>query len=500
MAFNWTSGRFSDMMVLQIDHVSWAKPKNLIIDDTPIDLIWEDNTSQSIPLPLVGEYWVRKSQGRDGGYAVRTSDAFLLACIDNPNGADNYVFELFSEPLEMSSNWMRVSAGGGLPAGQFDLTGMPGFVDGLLSGSQVEFSAIVDGSAEFIFSDRTLVIKHLNWNKPFDLYVDGQPTSLSWTDNHSQRIHMVLPSTFEVIQTGGRGTIYPVETANGLVLSVADEDKGSDLYSWKIVAIPEPVASAEHIIALEVDGRSEMVFTWAPGRFTESTILLINHLSWAKPSNLIIDETPINLVWEGNTSQPIFFPLAGEYWIRKSQGRDGGYAVQTSDSFLLACIDNPNGTDNYVFELHSNPLQISSEWMRIDVSGGLPIGCFDLTGLPGFVDGFAYGSEIAFSAMIDGSEEFIFSDGYLVIKHLNWRKPSDFYIDGQSVPLSWTDNYSQQIPITLPNTFDVIQTGGRGTIYPVETANGLLLSVADEIHEADSYSWKIVAGFETPHE
>jgi hypothetical protein len=88
----------------------------------------------------------------------------------------------------------------------------------------------------------------------------------------------------------------------------------------------------------------------------------------------------------------------------KSQGRDGGYAAQTSDAFLLACIDNPNGADYYVFELYSKPLQISAEWMRINASGGLPIGCFDLTGLPGFMDGFAYGSQIEFSAMIDGSE------------------------------------------------------------------------------------------------
>jgi hypothetical protein len=496
MVFNWTSDIFRDRTVLQINHVSWAKPKNLVIDDTPIDLIWEGNTSQPIPLPLIGDYWVRKSQGRDGGYAVRTSDAFLLACVDNPNGAANYVFELSSEPSEISTDWMRVNVGGGLPTGQFDLTGMPGFVDGFLSGSQIEFSAVIDGSAEFIFSDGTLVIKHLNWNKPFDFYIDEQPASLFWTDNNSQQIPIVLPNIFEVIQTGGRGSIYPVETANGLLLSVADEDKGSDLYSWKIVAVSEPAATAEHVIGLTVDGRSEMVFTWVTGRFTKSTILLINHVSWAKPTNLIIDETPMDLIWEGNTSQPIFFSLAGEYWIRKSQGRDGGYATQTSDAFLLACIDNPNGAGNYVFELYPKPLQISAEWMRVNASGGLPIGCFDLTGLPGFVDGFAYGSQIEFSAIIDGSEEFIFSDGGLVIKHLNWRKPVDFYIDGQPVSLTWTDNYSQQIPIALPNTLEVIQTGGRGTIYPIETANGLLLSVADENHEADSYSWKIVAGLE----
>ena len=38
-----------------------------------------------------------------------------------------------------------------------------------------------------------------------------------------------------------RSTIYPVETAAGLVLSVADELKGSDLYSWKIVPLKSEV-------------------------------------------------------------------------------------------------------------------------------------------------------------------------------------------------------------------------------------------------------------------
>jgi hypothetical protein len=50
-----------------------------------------------------------------------------------------------------------------------------------------------------------------------------------------------LPDKFEVIQTYGRRTIYPVETADGLVLSVTDEDVGEDFYSWKIVAVREPL-------------------------------------------------------------------------------------------------------------------------------------------------------------------------------------------------------------------------------------------------------------------
>ena len=250
----------------------------------------------------------------------------------------------------------------------------------------------------------------------------------------------------------------------------------------------------EHIISLTIDGRSEIVFNRMADRSEDRIAMQVNHISWSKPSNLIIDNTPIDLIWEGNTSQQIPLALAGEFWVRKSQGRDGGYAIQTYEAFLLACVDNPNGADNYVFELYSGPSEISAEWMRVNANGGLPIGCFDLTGMTGFVDGLSYGSKIEFSARIDGSEEFIFSNGNLVIKHLNWNKPVDFYIDEQPVFLTWTDNYSQQIPIALPDKFRVIQTDGRRTIYPVETAAGLVLSVADENNGADLYSWKIATG------
>lgn len=244
-------------------------------------------------------------------------------------------------------------------------------------------------------------------------------------------------------------------------------------------------ASAEHVISLTVDGRSEIVFT--------GNELLVNHISWGQPTNLIVDDTEVNLIWEGNTSQPISFPLAGEYWVRKFQGRDGGYAVQTLDGFLLAAVDNPNGAGNYVFELCSEPSEISTEWMRVDANVRLPFVYFELTGMPGFVDNLPGGFEIEFSATIDGSEEFIFSNGSLVIKHLHWGRPVEFYINEEAVSLSWTNNYSQEIPIVLPDKFEVIQTYGRRTIYPVETADGLVLSVTDEGVGEDFYSWKIVA-------
>ena len=244
-------------------------------------------------------------------------------------------------------------------------------------------------------------------------------------------------------------------------------------------------ASAEHVVSLTVDGRSEIVFT--------VNGLLVNHISWGKPTNLIVDDTPVDLIWEGNTSQPISFPLAGEYWVRKLEGRDGGYAVQSLDGFLLAAVDNPNGAGNYVFELCSEPSEISAEWMRVDANGRLPFVYFELTGMPGFVDNLPGGFEIEFSATIDGSEEFIFSNGSLVIKHLSWGRPVEFYINEEAVSLSWTNNYSQEIPIVLPDKFEVVQTYGRRTIYPVETAGGLVLSVTDEDVGEDFYSWKIVA-------
>ncbi len=87
-----------------------------------------------------------------------------------------------------------------------------------------------------------------------------------------------------------------------------------------------------------------------------------------------------------------------------------------------------------------------------------------------------------------GSEEFIFSNGSLVIKHLSWSRPVEFYINEEAVSLSWTNNYSQEIPIVLPDKFEVIQTYGRRTIYPVETADGLVLSVTDEDVGEDFYS------------
>ncbi|MCK4294582.1 MAG: hypothetical protein KAY65_15385 [Planctomycetes bacterium] len=245
-------------------------------------------------------------------------------------------------------------------------------------------------------------------------------------------------------------------------------------------------ASAEHAISLIADGRSEIVISG--GR------LAVNHLSWGKPTNLTVDGSPIDLSWEGNISQPVPCPIAGEYWIRKLRGRDGGYAVQIPGGFLLACIDNPNGTDNYAFELRSEPLEPSTDWMRVDASGRHPFVHFDFTGLAGFADDVPAGSQIEFSVVVDGSEEFIFSNGSFVIRHLAWGAPTDlFYLDGEQVLLSWTDGQSQRVPVVLPGRFEVIQTGGRRPIYPVETAGGFVLSVADEDIGADLYSWKIVA-------
>jgi hypothetical protein len=244
-------------------------------------------------------------------------------------------------------------------------------------------------------------------------------------------------------------------------------------------------ASAKHVISLTVDGRSEIVFT--------PNDLLVNNISWGKSTNLIVDDTEVNLTLEEHTSVANSFPLAGEYWVRKLKGRDGGYAVQTLDGFLLAAVDNPNCADHYVFELCSEPSEISTDWMRVDTNGRLPFVYFELTGMPGFVDNLPGGFEIEFSATIDGSEEFIFSNGSLVIKHLHWSKPVEFYINEEAVSLSWANNYSQEIPIVLPDKFEVVQICGRRTIYPVETADGLVLSVTDEDCGKDFYSWKIIA-------
>jgi hypothetical protein len=262
--------------------------------------------------------------------------------------------------------------------------------------------------------------------------------------------------------------------------------KAGDNWSGGKIEISSITYNKGHTIALTLDGRSEINFF--------NDVLNVKELTWGKPTNLIVDGVPQSMVWENNLTTPVSFPLSGEYWIKKVSGRDGGYAVQTAQGFYLGIIDNPNGAATYNFEMRRTPEEISSDWMRVNADGGLPFGKFDLTGKTGFANNIPMGTEITFSGNIDGTNEFIFRNGKLVIRNLSWGPSiSNFMINGQTVSLIWTNGLTQEIPLTLPEKFQFSQTTGRCTMYPVETADGFVLSLADEPVGGDNYAWKIVA-------
>src|SRR5262245_37561832 len=90
-------------------------------------------------------------------------------------------------------------------------------------------------------------------------------------------------------------------------------------------------AMPQHVVSLNVDGRDEMRI--AGGNLT------VEHLSWSQPTNLVVNGLPQSLSWNGNTSNPILTAISGDYWVRKSLGRDGAYAVQRSNGFALVASD-----------------------------------------------------------------------------------------------------------------------------------------------------------------
>src|SRR5437762_10470067 len=79
-------------------------------------------------------------------------------------------------------------------------------------------------------------------------------------------------------------------------------------------------ATPSHTVALDVDGRDETAISGGN--------LIIQHYSWGLPSNLRVDGVAQPLNWNGNTSNTIPVPISGDWWIKKSVGRDGGYATQ----------------------------------------------------------------------------------------------------------------------------------------------------------------------------
>jgi hypothetical protein len=232
---------------LVVEHFSWSLPNGLVVDGVPKTLTWNGNTSSPLPVPITGDYWVKKTLGRDGGYAVQRSDGFALAASDNPNGGDSYEFQLFAAPEANTTDWMHVTGAGGTP-GRMNFVGTPGYVPQPL-GAETTFSLTVDGTDELMFVNGNLVIRHLSWNNPTALMINGVPQAITFNGGMSNPIPMTLPDGFQFTQLSGRTTLYPTQTPVGLLIGADDELLGADTYTWKLVAVPEP-ASVLGVLAI----------------------------------------------------------------------------------------------------------------------------------------------------------------------------------------------------------------------------------------------------------
>ena len=235
---------------LVVQHFSWGLPTGLVVDGVARPLSWNGNASVPVPVPIAGDYWVRKSAGRDRGYAVQRSDGFALAASDNPNGDDRYEFQLFRSPQANTTDWMRVRGGGATP-GLMQFPGTPGYTP-RPAGAETTFSLNVDGTDELLFTNGSLVVRHVSWQQPTSLVIDGVPRALTFRGDLSDPIPLALPDRFQFSQLGGRSVLYPVETPLGLVISADDELVGPDVYTWKLVAVPEPAGALSAGLGLAV--------------------------------------------------------------------------------------------------------------------------------------------------------------------------------------------------------------------------------------------------------
>lgn len=248
---------------------------------------------------------------------------------------------------------------------------------------------------------------------------------------------------------------------------------------WTAAAVAAPL----HTVAIQADGRDELRI--ADGALT------VQHFSWNLPTGLVVDGIARPLTWSGNTSAPVPVPITGDYWVRKSAGRDRGWAVQRSDGFALTTVDNPNGDDLYAFELHAEPAARASAWMRV-LGGGATPGRMAFAGTSGYVPRSA-GEATTFRVDIDGTDELMFLNGALVVRHISWQAPTSISINGVSYPLTFTGEFSNSIPLNLPDNFQFSQTAGRTALYPVQTPVGLIVGADDELLGPDTYAFTIVA-------
>jgi hypothetical protein len=211
------------------------------VDGVPQTLTWNGNTSSPVSVPITGDYWVKKTFGRDGAYAVQRSDGFALAASDNPNGGDTYEFQLFAAPEANTTDWMRVVGAGATP-GRMNFVGTPGYLPQPL-GTETTFSLMVDGTDELMFVNGNLVIRHLSWSNPAALTINGVPQTLSFHGGLSDPIPLTLPDDFQFTQVSGRTTLYPTQTPVGLLIGADDELLGANTYTWKLAAVPEPTCA-----------------------------------------------------------------------------------------------------------------------------------------------------------------------------------------------------------------------------------------------------------------
>lgn len=251
-----------------------------------------------------------------------------------------------------------------------------------------------------------------------------------------------------------------------------------------LLALCAPLLAAPlHTVSIRADGRDEL-------RIADG-LLSVHHFSWQLPTGLTVDGVAKPLTWAGGTSVPVAVPIAGDYWVRKSAGRDRGWAAQRANGFTLATVDNPNGDDLYAFELHDAPGAATTDWMRV-LGGAATPGLMRFAGTPGYVPQAA-GTETTFRVEIDGTDELVISNGALVVRHISWQQPTAVTINDVTHALRFTNGLSDPIPLTVPEHFQFVQTGGRTTLYPVQTPVGLMVGADDELLGPDVYTWTLVA-------
>jgi hypothetical protein len=242
-------------------------------------------------------------------------------------------------------------------------------------------------------------------------------------------------------------------------------------------------AAALHTVSIQADGRDEL-------RIGGGT-LTVRHFSWQLPTDLVVDGSARPLTWVGSTSAPVAVPINGDYWVRKSAGRDRGWAVQRADGFALTTVDNPNGDDRYAFDFYATPEANSIDWMRV-LGGAATPGRMSFAGTGGYVPRPA-GEQTSFRVEIDGTDELTFVEGNLVVRHISWQQPTSITINGVSHALTFSNGLSNPIALNLPDRFQFTQTAGRTTLYPVDTPVGLLVGADDELLGPDAYAWTITA-------